>query len=90
MKMYVANLQSDVTDSDLIGLFSEFGAVLSANIVMDKASRQSKGYGFVEMPNNSEADTAIKALNGVELKGGRIKISQSEPRRKRNMRRRRY
>ena len=90
MKMYIGNLQSNVTESDLKDLFSEFGEVLSVNIVMDRASRQSKGYGFLEMPNNSEADKAIKALNGIELGGGNIKISQSDPRRKRSSRRRRY
>jgi RNA recognition motif-containing protein len=88
--MYVANLSFTVTEEDLKTLFSEFGEVENVNIVLDRFSKQSRGFGFVEMLNNSEADKAIKALNGSELKGKNIKISQSEPnRRKKNFRKRR-
>ncbi len=90
MNMYVGNLSFNVTEEDLKALFSEYGEVESVNIVLDRFSKQSRGFGFVEMLNNSEADKAIKALNGNELKGKSIKISQSEPnRRKKNSRRRR-
>lgn len=90
MNMYIGNLSFNVTEEDLKALFSEYGEVESVNIVLDRFSKQSRGFGFVEMLNNSEADKAIKALNGNELKGKNIKISQSEPnRRKKNYRRRR-
>ena len=89
MKMYVANLSDDVKEDDLKGLFTEYGEVSGVNIVMDRFTRQSKGFGFVEMPSNSEADKAIKALNGCELKGKNIKISQSESRREKDKRRKR-
>jgi len=90
MKMYVGNLSFNVTEEDLKDMFTEYGDVESVNIVLDRFSKQSRGFGFVEMQNNSEADKAIKALNGSELKGRNIKISQSEPnRRKKGSRRRR-
>jgi len=89
MNMYVGNLSNNVTENDLNELFSEFGNVESVNIITDRFSEQSKGFGFVEMPDNSEADKAIKALNGTELKDQKIKISQAENRRKRTSRRRR-
>ena len=90
MNMYIGNLSYNVTEDDLKVLFSEYGEVVSVNIMTDRFSRQPKGFGFVEMPNNSEADKAIKALNGSELKGRNIKVSQAEQRRKRSSRRRRY
>ena len=68
MNIYVGDLSYDVTEDDLKAVFSEFGEVDSLNIIKDKFSGRSKGFGFVEMPNNSEADKAIKALNGTELK----------------------
>jgi RNA recognition motif-containing protein len=66
-----------VTEEDLKGAFAEFGTIESVNIVKDRFSGQSKGFGFVDMPDNSEADRAIKALNGIQIKGRSIKISQS-------------
>ena len=90
MNMYVGNLASGVTETDLKELFSEFGTVASANVIIDKFSGQSKGFGFVDMPDNSEADKAIKALNGRSLKGRNIKISQAKPREDRPRRRPRY
>jgi len=89
MNIYVGNLAFTVNEEDLQNLFSEFGEVASVKIVMDRFTKQSKGFGFVDMPNNSEADKAIKALKGNELKGKNIKISQAENR-KRPQRRRRY
>jgi RNA recognition motif-containing protein len=88
MNMYLGNLHYNVTEDELRDLFSEFGEVVSVNIVMDRYTKQSKGFGFVDMPNNSEADKAIKALNGNQLKGQSLKVSQAEPRRKRSRRRR--
>ena len=90
MNMYIGNLAHDVTEDDLRNAFSEFGEVSSVKIIIDKFSGRSKGFGFVEMPNNSEADQAIKALNGKVLNGRSIKVNQAEARRKRPKRRHRY
>jgi len=90
MNMYIGNLPYDVTENDLRNAFSEFGEVSSVKIITDKFSGRSKGFGFVEMPDNSEADQAIKALNGKGLNGRSIKVNQAEPRGKRPQRRRRY
>jgi len=90
MNMYVGNLAFSVTEDDLNTAFSEFGEVESVNIITEKYSGQSKGFGFVEMPDNSEADKAIKALNGSELKGREIKVNQAKPRGERSSRRPRY
>jgi RNA recognition motif-containing protein len=80
MNIYVGDLSYDVTEDDLKAVFSEFGEVDSVNIIKDKFSGRSKGFGFVEMPNNSEADKAIEALNGTELKGRNLKVNQAKPR----------
>ena len=79
MKIYVGNLAYGVTDGDSNTAFSAFGNVESAAIIADKFSGESKGFGFVEMPNNSEADAAIKALNGSGLKGRNMKVNQAQP-----------
>jgi len=80
MNIYVGDLSYDVTEDDLKAVFSEFGEVDSVNIIKDKFSGRSKGFGFVEMPDNSEADKAIEALNGTELKGRNLKVNQAKPR----------
>ena len=90
MNIYVGNLSYNVTEDDLKALFSEFGEVESVNIIKDHFSGQSKGFAFVEMPDNSEADKAMKALNGSELKGREIKVNQAKPRGERPSRRPRY
>jgi RNA recognition motif-containing protein len=90
MNIYVGNLPYNLTDDDLRGAFSQFGEVSSVNIITDKFSGQSKGFGFVEMPNNSEADEAIKVLNGSALKGRSIKVNQAKPRGERVSRKPRY
>ena len=90
MNMYIGNLAHDVTEDDLRNAFSEFGAVSSVKIIIDKFSGRSKGFGFVEMPSNSEADQAIKALNGKAFNGRSIKVNQAEAKRKRPQRRHRY
>ena len=86
MNFYIGNLAFSVTEDDLKDLFSEFGEVSSVKIVTDRFSGQPKGFGFLEMPDNSEADKAIKALNGRALKGRNIKITQVESRSKRDKR----
>jgi RNA recognition motif-containing protein len=79
MNLYIGNLANEVTDEDLRKTFSEYGEVSSAKVIKDNYSHLSRGFGFVEMPNNSEADAAIKALNREELKGSRIQISEARP-----------
>ena len=80
MKLYVGNLPYSVTEDDLKESFSKFGELGEVTVITDKFSGQSKGFGFVEMPNNSEADAAIKALNETELKGRNIKVNEARPR----------
>ena len=90
MNIYVGNLPYSVTEGDLKEAFSEFGEVTSVSLVIDKFSGQSKGFGFVEMANNSEADAAIKALDGTSFKGRNIKVNQAKPREERPQRRPRH
>ncbi len=80
MNIYVGNLAYSVTEDDLRNAFAEFGEVTSVNVITDKFSGQSKGFGFVEMADNSEADAAIKALNDTALSGRNIKVNQARPR----------
>ena len=82
MNIYVGQLPYSVTEEELREMFLQFGEVSSLNLIMDKYSGQSKGFGFIEMPNNSEADQAIKGLNKSMLKGREIKVNQAEERRK--------
>ena len=90
MNLYVGNLAYGVTEDELREMFSEFGQVASATLITDKLSGQSKGFGFVEMPNNSEADTAIKSLNDKMVSGRKLKVNQAKPRGERPARKPRY
>ena len=90
MKIYVGNLAYSVTKDDLKDAFSEFGEVSTVDIITDKYTGESKGFGFIEMPNDSEADEAIKALNESDLKGRNIKVNQAKPREERPKRTPRY
>ncbi len=90
MNIHVSNLAYDVTEDDLRALFSQFGELSGVNIVKERSSGRSRGFGFVEMPNNSEADKAMKALNGTKLKDQFVKLSQAKPPAKRSQRRPRY
>lgn len=80
MNIYVGNLAYKVTEDELKELFEEFGEVSRVNLVIDKFSGQSKGFGFVEMSDNASADDAIKALNGQSIQGRAIKVNQAKPR----------
>jgi RNA recognition motif-containing protein len=80
MNIYVGNLSWEVTGDDLRKSFEAFGKVESANVIMDKYSGQSKGFGFVEMPSKEEAQTAIQEMNGKELKGRNITVNEARPR----------
>lgn len=90
MNIYVGQLPYSVTEEELTTMFSEFGEISSVNLIKDRFSGNSKGFGFVEMPNNSEADKAIKALNKSMLHGREIKVNQAEQKRKKPRRRPRY
>jgi RNA recognition motif-containing protein len=79
-KLYVGNLGYDVTDNDLQQLFASHGTVESASVISDRSTGQSKGFGFVEMSSNAEADAAIAALDGKELGARAIKVNEAKPR----------
>ena len=79
MNIYVGNLAPEVTQEDLKAEFSTFGQVASANVIKDKFSGQSRGFGFVEMPEKAQADAAIAGLNGKELKGRALNVSEARP-----------
>jgi len=79
MNIYVGNLSWNLKDQDLQDLFAQHGEVSSAKIVLDKFTNRSKGFGFVEMANDDEAQAAIGALNGTELDGRNIVVNESRP-----------
>lgn len=80
MNIYVGNLAYGVTQDELRNVFSAYGEISSVNLITDKFTGNSKGFGFVEMPNNAEADAAIKGLNETPLKGRNLKVNQAKPR----------
>ncbi len=88
MNFYIGTLATGVTEDDLKDLFSKFGEVSSVKIIKDRFTGQPKGFAFLEMPDNSDADKAIKSLNGVAVKGRNIKITQVETGNKARKRRR--
>ncbi len=79
MNIYVGNLSWGLKDQDLANLFAPFGEVSSAKIVMDKFTQRSKGFGFVEMPNDDQAQAAIAQLNGSEIEGRNLVVNESRP-----------
>ena len=79
MNIYVGNLSWNLKDQDLSDLFASHGEVSSAKIVLDKFTNRSKGFGFVEMPNDDQAQAAITALNGSEVDGRNIVVNESRP-----------
>jgi RNA recognition motif-containing protein len=80
LNIYVGNLSYQVSDEDLRAAFETFGEVSSATVIKDKFSGQSKGFGFVEMPRQADAEAAIKALNGTDLKGRNLTVNMARPR----------
>ena len=80
MNIYVGNLSYQVTEQELQRAFEAFGQVESTKIIQDVNSGRSKGFGFVEMPDNDEAWSAIEALNGNEIKGRTLKVNKARPR----------
>ncbi|MCZ6664952.1 MAG: RNA-binding protein [Gammaproteobacteria bacterium] len=80
MNIYVGNLSYGVTEDELQQLFGEYGSVVSANLIIDRDTGNSKGFGFVEMENQADAEKAIKELDGSSVKGRNIKVNQARPR----------
>ena len=79
MNIYVGNLSWGLKDQDLANLFAPYGTVSSAKIVTDKFTQRSKGFGFVEMANDEEAQAAIAQLNGSEVEGRNLVVNESRP-----------
>lgn len=84
MNIYVSNLGQSFTDEELNKLFAGYGTVSSAKVIMDKATNQSRGFGFVEMRDDAAARKAISDLNGAMADGRSIKLSEAKPREERN------
>ncbi len=80
MNIYIGNLSYDVNDADLQDAFGAYGKVDSATVIKDKVTGQSRGFGFVEMPNADEGQAAIQALNGADLKGRDMRVNEARPR----------
>jgi RNA recognition motif-containing protein len=80
MNIYVGNLPYTTSEDDLRGAFAEFGEVSSVNIVKDRFSGESRGFGFVEMPSDDEARAALEALNNQDFQGRNLKVNEARPR----------
>ena len=83
MNIYVSNLSFNVADEDLKDFFAEYGEITSAKIIMDRATGRSRGFGFVEMPNDEEAKKAIQELDGGVVEGRTISVTVAKPREER-------
>ena len=79
MDIYVGNLPYQADDQKLQELFAQHGTVTSARVIVDKFSGESKGFGFVEMPDNTEAEAAIQALNEQDFMGRNLRVNESQP-----------
>jgi len=80
MNIYVGNLAYSVTEEELQNAFAQFGEVSSAKVISDRVTGQSKGFGFVEMPDDAAAQSAIDALNETALNGRNMRVNQARPR----------
>ncbi len=87
MNIYVGNLSYGVNDDNLREVFEAYGEVSSAKVITDKYSGRSKGFGFVEMDNDAEAQAAIEQLDGAEIDGRSVKVNEARPREERPPRR---
>ncbi len=83
MNIYVSNLSFNVQDDDLRGFFEEYGEVTSARVVMDKMTQRSRGFGFVEMSDDTAANKAIAELDGASVEGRNIRVTVAKPREER-------
>ena len=90
VNIYVGNLSYETSESDLRNMFEAHGKVDRASLVMDRMTNRSKGFGFVEMPNDAEARAAIAALNEMETQGRKIMVNIAKPKEERPARRERY
>lgn len=88
MNIYVGNLPYSTTDGDLERLFEEFGEVASAKVIVDRETGRSKGFGFVEMPQQDQGQAAVQGLNGREAEGRTMKVNEARPREERPRRNR--
>lgn len=84
MNIYVSNLSFSVQDEDLKAFFADYGEVTSAKVIMDKFTNRSRGFGFVEMPDNAAAQKAIQELDGGMVDGRSIKVNEARPKEERN------
>ena len=80
LNIYVGNLPYDTSESDLSQLFSEHGEVAQSSIISDRDTGRSRGFGFVEMPNETEGQAAIEAINGMDFGGRRLTVNEARPR----------
>jgi RNA recognition motif-containing protein len=87
MNIYIGNISYKTTEDTLKTMFAEFGEIESIKLIKDRFSGRAKGFGFIEMPSNSEADQAIKALNGNRIDGNHIKVKPADSGRKRRKKR---
>lgn len=87
LNIFVGNLPFTTTSEDLRSAFAKFGAVDSAQVIMDRQTGRSRGFGFVEMPDNAEAQQAISGMNGVDMDGRPLTVNEAKPRQPRNDRR---
>jgi RNA recognition motif-containing protein len=90
VNIYVGNLSYNLTEDDLRNLFEAHGQVDRASLAMDRATGRARGFGFVEMPNDAEARTAIDSLNDVELQGRKMMVNEARAKEERPARRERY
>jgi len=81
MDIYVGNLSYDVTEDELRQLFESYGEIHSIKIIKDRYTGRSKGFGFIEMPVEDDANTAISNVNGTSLNGRELKVNKAQPRR---------
>ena len=86
MNIYVGNLSNDMQESELKETFEEYGTVESAKIIIDRMTNRSKGFGFVEMPDDAEAKAAISGLDGKDMGGRPLKVNEAKPREERRPR----
>ena len=84
MNIYVGNLSYEATEDDLTNAFGEYGSVSSANIIKDRETGRSRGFGFVEMPDDSEGKAAIEALNLQQIAGRAVTVNEARPRESRS------
>ncbi len=90
MNLYIGNLPYGVTEDDIREKFSVFGELASIDLVTDRFTGESKGFGFIKYESNSDADKAIKSMNGSQLGGRVLKVNQAKPKEKQSRHRPRY